>query len=293
MRARRCRPARPWGPIPTSVALVLGWWLVAHSSGQGWVQALGDVVAAALLVGLLGPWRVLRRARVEVVSVPTDAVAGSAFSLAVRASRSVRIVALPPLSSDPVFVVRPGETEATEVDVVADRHRVIDSVTLELASASPFGLQWWSRRVEVSLPRPVHVAPRRGRADPLEPLVPDDEAGQDGGGRRAASFGDLRAPRPYRAEDSRRLVHWPATAHTGELMVRDVERPVGRPAELTVTLPADPDEAEAAAERAMATIVALLDRDVPVLLTTTEAGGVTTALVPDHREGGRRMAAAT
>jgi uncharacterized protein (DUF58 family) len=89
------------------------------------------------------------------------------------------------------------------------------------------------------------------------------------------------------------LVHWPATAHAGELMVRDVERPVGRPAELVVKLPADPDAAEAEAERAMATVGALLDRGVPVMLTTSEIQGAVTALVRDYRAAGRRLAAAT
>ena len=293
MKARRCRPARPWGPIPSSVALVLGWWLVAHSSGQGWVQALGDVVAAGVLIGLVGPWAVLRRIRIDMLSAATDATAGSAFSLSLRVSGPARITSISPPAVEAVFVIRPRKAEATEVAVTADRHCVLRSVTLEVATAAPFGIQWWSRRVVLRLPRPVYVAPRKGRSYPIEPLVPDDEAGQEGGGRRAASFGDLRAPRPYRSEDSRRLVHWPATAHTGELMVREVERPLGRPAEMVVTLPADPSAAEAEAERAMATVSALLDRDVPVLLTTTEADGVTTGLVRDHRDAGRRLAAAT
>lgn len=293
MTARRCRPARPWGPIPSSVALVLGWWLVAHSSGQGWVQALGDMVTAGVLVGVIGPWLVLRRLRIEVVSAPTDATAGSPLTLSVRTSGSGRLTALAPAGPGPVFVAHRRPVEATEVEVTADRHGVLGSVSFEVASALPFGLQWWSRRVDLALPHPVYVAPRRGRPDPIEPLVPDDEAGQEGGGRRAASFGDIRAPRPYRAEDSRRLVHWPATAHTGELMVRDVEGPVGRPAEMVLVLPADPVAAEAEAERAMATVTELLDRDVPVMLTTDEYDRSVTALVRDHRDAARRLAAAT
>ena len=290
---RGCRPARPWGPIPSSVALVLGWWLVAHSSGQGWVQALGDVVAAGVLVGVVGPWLVLRRIRIEVVSAPTDATAGSPLQLALRISGPARLTPLAPARSDEVFVASIPESGTAEVAVVADRHCVLQAVAFEVATAAPFGLQWWGRRVELNLPHPVYVAPRRGRADRIEPLIPDDEAGQEGGGRRAAFSGDLRAPRPYRPEDSRRLVHWPATAHTGELMVRDVERPEGRPAELVVSLPADPDAAEVEAERAMATVAALLDRDVPVMLTTEEIEGPVTALVRDYRAGGRRLAAAT
>lgn len=293
MTSRRCRPARPWGPIPSSVALVLGWWLVAHSSGQGWVQALGDMVAAGVFVGVVGPWPVLRRLRVEVVSGPTDATAGSPIVLSVRSSGPARLSAVAPVRTGEVLISPSPPSGTNEVTVFLDRHGVLRSVSFEVATAAPFGIQWWSRRVELTLPHPIYVAPRRGRADSIEVLIPDDDAGQDGGGRRAASFGDLRAPRPYRPEDSRRLVHWPATAHTGELMVREVERPLGRPAELVVTLAADPETAEAQAEVAMATVAALLDRDVPLMLTTTEHGAPVTALVRDYRDGGRRLAAAT
>jgi uncharacterized protein (DUF58 family) len=277
------------------VALILGWWLVAHSSGQGWVQALGDMVTAGVLVGVVGPWPVLRRIRVEVVSGPIDATAGSPIRLSIRSSGPARLTALHPGGRGEVFAAGAAKSDSgtTEVVVVAHRHGVIRSVNVEVATAAPFGLQWWSRKVELALPRPIHVAPRRGRPHPIEPLVPDDQAGQEGGGRAAPAFGDLRAPRPYRPEDSRRLVHWPATAHAGELMVRDVERPVGRPAELVVKLPADPDAAEAEAERAMATVGALLDRGVPVMLTTSEIQGAVTAVVRDYRAAGRRLAAAT
>ncbi len=73
---RLVRPVRPLVPIGSAVLVVLGWGVVAHNSGAGWVQALGDVVAGTLLLGLLGPGLVLSRARLRVTSVPTDGTAG-------------------------------------------------------------------------------------------------------------------------------------------------------------------------------------------------------------------------
>ena len=56
-------------------------------------------------------------------------------------------------------------------------------------------------------------------------------------------------------------------------MVREMEGPSAEPFTLEVHLPADPDAAERMAERAMATVVGLVDRGASVLLATTEDVG--------------------
>ena len=279
----RCRPARPLGAIPASVAIVLGWWLVAHSSGQGWVQDLGDLVAAAVAVGLVGPWLALRRIRVEVLTSPTDGAAGLPAEIELRASAPVRITAVSPAGRT--------RTEGPLV-LVPEARGVFRTVTIEMASAAPFGLQWWSRRVQLDLARPLYVAPRRGPAGRRAQDFPEGGGLAEGAGRRSGVDGDLRAPRPYRPGDAVRLVHWPASAHTGELMVRELERPQGPPATVVVRLPADPSRAEEEAQRAYGTVLALLDGATPVLLTTREELGPVTAVVRDRTEAGRRLAAA-
>ena len=75
-------------------------------------------------------------------------------------------------------------------------------------------------------------------------------------------------------------------------MVREVERPAAGPVTLTVQLPADPDEAERAAERAFGTVVDLLASGAPVLLVTLERSGPVRAFVTDRRGAGRRLARA-
>ena len=284
MKATRCRPARPWGAIPGGASVVLAWWLVAHSSGQGWVQALGDIVAAGILVGLVGPWLVLRRIRVDLVNAPTDTTAGVPFEVELRASRPARLTPISPAG-------RSSSTTAGTLILVAERRGVCHAVELEVATAAPFGMQWWSRRVTLALPHPLFVAPRRGHGGAAH-SPRSDASLRDGGAPRGSSYGDLRAPRPYRPGDSRRMAHWPTTAHTGELMVREMEQPQGPPAEVRVALPPDPVTAETEAGRYLGLVVALLERDVPVLLTTTEHDGTVTAEVADRRDAARRLAAA-
>jgi hypothetical protein len=75
-------------------------------------------------------------------------------------------------------------------------------------------------------------------------------------------------------------------------MVRELEGPAAEPVRVTVVLPADPDAAEQLAERALATVVRLLDRATPVLLDTAEAAGPVAGLVADRRQAGRRLARA-
>jgi hypothetical protein len=67
---------------------------------------------------------------------------------------------------------------------------------------------------------------------------------------------------------------------------------MAQPLTVTVVLPADPEESERVAERALGTLALLLDRGAEVLLATTEATGPVQAPVVDRRGAGRRLARA-
>jgi uncharacterized protein (DUF58 family) len=284
------RPARPVTPIAVSVGILGLWWLVAHNGGAGWVQALGDLAFGALSVGLLGPAFFLARCRVRIVHAPPDGVAGSVIELQVEASSRLRVRAVAP-GGPPTFI-GPARRHRSDdrITLRPARRGRHDAVTVDLATAAPFALQWWTRRVELPLPSPLHVAPRCGRPDGLPRRARDDSGDQ--AGWASSEVGQPRGARPYRPGDSRRQVHWRATAHTGELMVRELERPAHEPVTVTVVLPADPAEAERAAERALGTVVRLLDRGADVLLATVEPSGPVVQPVADRRAAGRRLARA-
>src|ERR1019366_3320343 len=167
---------------------------------------------------------------------------------------------------------------------------VHETVKLDIATAAPFALQWWTRRVVLPLPATLHVSPRRGRPTSL-PLRPNEEAGATVDWIQA-DVGQPRGARPYRPGDSRRQVHWRGTAHAGELMVRELEGPSTEPITVTVILALDPTEAERVAERALGTVVQLLQRGAPVILSTVEYSGRVVSLVTDRRGAGRRLARA-
>lgn len=280
-----------FGPVTASVTTLLIWSGVAHSSGSGWVQAVGATLAAVLVTGLVAPFFPARRAAVTCVACPSDTTAGSPTGLTMVASGPIRIRPLRPTGPETTAAGVARGRRAVSVSVAPDRRGVIESVTVEVASSAPFGLLWWAREMVVPLPRPLHVAPRLGDGEHAD-LRATDEPG-DALTRVPASLGEPRGVRAYRAGDMRRSVHWPATAHAGILMVRETERPTDLPVVIEATLPAEPDAAERAAERVMSLVTDHLVTGTSVILVTREAAGRTVqAPVRDRIELGRRLARA-
>ncbi len=287
---RRTRPVAWLTPVTGSVVAVLAWGAVAHSSGSGWVQAVGALLAAVLAIGIVAPAVPARRASVTCTSSPSDSQAGRGATLTLTASGPIRITPRAPAGA-PARAVGPARgSRSVEVTVTPDRRGVHRRVRLELASCAPFGLQWWAREVEVALPRPWHVAPRTGDPGPIG-VMADPSSGQ-ALLRVPAGVGEPRGVRPYQPGDARGSVHWPATSHVGTLMVREKERQTDDPIVIDLVLPPDPAEAEAMAERAMAVIGAHLARGRLVLLGTDEPDGHTMDTVRDRIDLGRRLARA-
>jgi uncharacterized protein (DUF58 family) len=278
-------------PIAVAVAILGIWWLVAHNGGSGWVQALGDIVFGTIVVGILGPAVVLTRAKVAILNAPSDSVAGMPTEMRLEASTRLRVSPISPPGEE-ALLGPVGRRRAPDdrISLMPSHRGLYEMVTLDIATAAPFALQWWTRRVVLPLPAALHVSPRRGRPTSF-PLRPTEEAGATVDWIQA-DVGQPRGARPYRPGDSRRQVHWRATAHAGELMVRELEGPSADPITVTVILPLDPIEAERVAESALGSIVQLLQQGAPVILSTVEHSGPVVSLVTDRRGAGRRLARA-
>jgi uncharacterized protein (DUF58 family) len=287
------RPVHPvawFTPVAGSLMVVLAWGAVAHSSGSGWIQAVGALMAAVLAVGLVAPAVPARRASVTCTSSPSDGQTGRPATVRLAASGPIRITPRHPAGA-PARAVGPVRGPRTvEVTVTPDHRGVLRTAVVELASCAPFGLLWWAREVEVVLTRPFHVAPKPGETGPV-PTVADALVGE-AVTRVPAGVGEPRGVRPYESGDTRGAVHWPATSHVGSLMVREKERQTDDPIIIDLVLPDDPVEAEAIAERAMAVIGVHLARGRRVLLGTSEPDGPLRQAVRDRVDLGRRLARA-
>jgi uncharacterized protein (DUF58 family) len=290
-RPRKRVHALSWyGPVVGSFITVVAVSSVAHSSGSGWVQSVGALLAAVLATGLVAPLFSARRARVTCTQCPSDTVAGRTTSLTMTANGPHRIQPLLPRGPEARAGGRVRGPRQVTVEVAPDRRGVIQSVIIEVASSSPFGMLWWAKEVVVPLPRPLHVAPRMGSPGNADEVA-DDRPGN--AARRAASVtGEARGIRQYQPGDLKRTVHWPATSHTGTLMVSETERATDSPVVVDVSLPSDARAAEQEAERVMAVVSGYLSRGVPVRVSSLESGGPTVRLVVDGIELGRRLARA-
>jgi uncharacterized protein (DUF58 family) len=287
---RRVHPVAWFAPVVGSVVAVLAWAGVAHSSGSGWVQAIGALLGAVLVTGLVAPAFPARRAAVTCTRCPSDGEAGQPVEVTMVANRPLRVRPRQPLG--PVARAAGPARGPREVEVILNpAHRgVIDTVAVELASSAPFGILWWAREVEVVLPRPLHVAPRSAAPGPLDTQA--DNSSGDAPLRVPSGAGDPRGVRPYQAGDTRRSIHWPATSHVGSLMVRETERPTDDPIVVELDLPHDPLAAEAESERVMAALGQYVAAGRPVVLGTWELEGHAIRLVRDRIDLGRRLARA-
>jgi uncharacterized protein (DUF58 family) len=281
------RPHHALARTSVGILVVIGWSAIGHQSGSGWVVALGGLVAATFVLGMVVPLLAVSTTRLAVVEVPADAEARSPFRVELVSSRRARLRPVS-LTGEPVCA---GPDGTAGLVVVPARRAVLETMVVQVETAAPFGLLWWSRQVRLDLPRPVHVAPRKGA--PLPEVLERARRASMGSTAVQSSSGDLRAVREYRHGDSPRRVHWPATAHGMTLMVRETDEGIVTTAVVSADLPEEPEAAEARAERVLGTVVELLQSGAGVRLETVESGaGRVSALVSDLRTAGRRLARA-
>ena len=271
------------------IAIVLGWW-------WGYEEVVLGGVAIGLLV-LLAVWSSRRplRARIERRVMDVRVPRGDPIRLTYRVVNESRFrsgaativdtcdgqscrVRVLPLPADSV--------ERVTGAIPTTRRGVFDVGPFEIERIDPFFLSVGSRRDRATSPVTVHPkiydlhrptgsarvienesVLRRTLADPMSGFV---------------------SMREYVPGDDPRLIHWPTTAHTGQLMVREhVE--VRRP-EFTIVLDtaegsADADDFEEAVDVAATLAVHAIRSglDVVVRTTSTDHPGTRLAVRDDRR----------
>lgn len=285
---RRLRPRRISRRALVLAVLAGAFSAIARTTGSGWVVVLvcgvlGVLVAAAVLPA----WGL---ARVEVtVRAPRDATVGrpARLRVGVRRGRGLRLWVVDP----------PGEWVAADAPADGDvlvrpaRRGVFGEIAVDATSAAPLGLIWWRRRLRVGLPQPIEVGPSPVDVA-LASAVPAALTGAEAGLRGRVGSESVRGVREYVEGDPIKLVHWPATARWGELMVKELETSDAPRLAIVVDLRGDEDGAELAASRAAGLAQAGLRGRLTVCLLTAERSGPVVGEVASATEAGRRLARA-
>ncbi len=302
-------PGRPWWTIPglgvvrllagcprptrqAWVLVVIGGSLyaVSRTTGSGWLVVLLAGLAATFAVGFVLPLATLRGVDVEL-RAPTDGTVGRPLRLGLVVTgraRDLRITV--GWAGAPVAVDAP---DSGVVEAVPPRRGVVRTLQVQLAAAGPLGLCVARRHRLAVLARPLEVGPRPLPAELAVPPQAGEADAVDDGCRGDGDAPELvRGARAYVVGDALRLVHWPASARAGSLMVRELEAPGRARLTIVVDLRGPDDDAEAAAGRAAGLAIGALRAGVPVTLATLEAEGPVTAPVTDAVAVGRRLARA-
>jgi uncharacterized protein (DUF58 family) len=288
----RSRPANLSRPALSLVAVAFALFGIARTTGSGWLIVILTGIAATVALAAVLPWFGLRTVDVKI-EAPREGTVGrtAELTLDITTGRASRPLKLEPLGFDGPWtgVVTPARGR---LPLVPLRRGVYTSVLLDVRNAAPLGLVWWRRRILVELPRPFEVGPRAARVDLTVPPGTDDTGSDDG--RITSTTADaVKTVREYVAGDPIKLVHWAATARSGELMVKELESPVAPILCIAVDLRGGADDAvEDAASRAAGLALAGLDLGVPVTLLTAEVTGPRSGPVSSPSEVNRRLARA-
>ena len=275
--------------VPKSAVILeligLALFVVARTTGAGWDIVVLCAIIAVIVTGSVLPALVLSRVTVAATA-PADATVGRPFPIELTVNaRHVKVQVLT-FESAWVRIDRPS---AGPVLVTPTRRGVLTRIRVEIVTAAPLGLARWRRRIRVTLPTPVEVAPRR---EPTRCPIRTGTTATTATREAASSSGrDLtRGVREYVDGDPIRSVHWPATARTGVVMIREFEGP-RRPHVIIVADLRGPDP-EGIASRAAGMADDALRHGAHVQLATAEVDGPRFGDVPSPLHVGRRLARA-
>lgn len=221
--------ARPPGrPVrvqirPTGAALaLLGlaafsllFWLVSDVEVQ---LAIATAITVGVALDAYLAWRAVAPARIDL-RCPDEIPVGEPSRWTAQVSGWSRPLTLTPLltAEQPELLVDHSRIGVFEWPPL--RRGVVPFAIIDVTANGPLGLAAAGRRHQVALPTPLHVTPR---PVPVEVRWPRARAVGFGMNEGSPIGDDLfRSVRPYQSGDEQRRVHWKATAHHGELMVRE------------------------------------------------------------------------
>jgi len=240
-------------------------WLITDIEVQ---LAIGTAIVAGIAIDGFLAWRAVGPVTIDL-RCPDEVPVGETSRWTAQVLGWSRPLTLTPLLTleTPDLLVAHGRLGS--FDWPGLRRGVVPFAVVDAKANGPLGLASAGRRHLVNLPTPLHVTPQ-----PIETEVRWPRARAVGFGMNEGSpIGDdlFRSVRPYQSGDEQRRVHWKATAHHGELMVRESDGLGVVVVRLVVDLGLPGVGAELAAGRAAWVAAAAMDRGWAVELTTLDA----------------------
>ncbi|WP_426573691.1 DUF58 domain-containing protein [Aquihabitans sp. McL0605] len=246
-------------------------------------------MVSCFVVGVVWPLIGVRRIQVAASS-PRDAMVGT--SVPVEVAVSGRGGACEVRTLDPTGPWhRISGPETGTIDHLADRRGVFRALRVEVRVTAPLGVLAAHRVLQIELPHAVSVAPKPLAVEWLPAPAPL-HLGIDTVALAALGGDMVRAVRPYAPGDPSHLVHWPSTARTGTLVVRELEPPAPTGQALVVDLRDLGPDKERAASYAYGAARAVLAAGGELVLCTAEVAGPVTERVRTSLDAGRRLARA-
>jgi uncharacterized protein (DUF58 family) len=269
----RIRPQRPRPALLVLILLAFAFFGISRTSGAGWATVLVAGIIGAIIVGAFAPVAVVRRARLSI-EAPEAGTVGSPMELALDARGPV-------VADIAAFGTGPFALHTGTLSIVPTKRGVFRVIEITVSSTAPLGFMPWRRRFTVDLGRDLEIGP-----SPLSSGAPVARQARDTGDE------DVRSTREYEPGDTFKSIHWPATARTGTLIVRQMDAPTAPDVVIAVDLSGDRDLAEIRASRAAGLARAALDMGAKVTLATCETSGPVTSPVTSARAINARLARA-
>jgi uncharacterized protein (DUF58 family) len=271
------------------LAIVVGAANPPPSTDRQILVLVWTAMVVALVVGIVWPLVAVRRITVSATS-PRDASVGDLVPIEVTVAGRVgacEIRALDPTGD----WHRVAGASAGTIAHLADRRGVFRLVRLEVRVTAPLGVLAAHRVVDASIGHAVEVAPKALAVDWVSAGAP--LAGGVDRASLASLGGDLvRSVRPYAPGDPAHLVHWPSTARTGTLVVRELEPPAPFGQAIVVDLRDLGPDKERAASYSLGAARAVLAAGGELVLCTAEVSGPVTRRVRAPIDAARRLARA-
>jgi len=192
-------------------------WLITRAQPQLLIAL--SLTIALIFDGVLTA-RSLNQVVVEVRN-PSDALAGYPVTYEVRVSGVRRPVQLCPPVPLRAFAATVMDTSPCHLTLPAPPRGIMSHIVLDLKASGPLGMFEVTRRCRVTFTTPLFIGPAPRSHELTWPYLDTMRLGLS---PTAAHGHDLfRGVREYTRGDSRRDVHWPATAHHRHLMVKEHE----------------------------------------------------------------------